>query len=166
MKIWVIVIVAAALIVPILDYCLYYRPEQLVPSILVTFPSNGDDNSVQVMVRNCGQYTRQVGHLWWKRTQVDYVECARDSALDPKPRVVGEFNPAGDAAAKRALFTWACVACKQKLLNSVVVWGGASSKEMTSSPKLPLNLRLNQEDELQVMYTVRSGQMIHWPDVE
>jgi len=158
-KIGVIVVVGAALIVTAMDYRLYSLPDRMrvLPFYWVNNPTQAKDATVYVMVRNCGRYARQTGHWWWKRTPVDYRACAEDDSTAGEVKAIGELPAASDSPPRRVRFTFACVSCAPgKLLRSVTIPLGASAENGALTLKLPPNLRVNQDDELQLLYTPRT----------
>jgi hypothetical protein len=167
MKIGAVIIVGAALIVAMLDYRLYSLPEEVRVLSHATVSASGADANVYLMVRNCGRYAQQTGSWWWKRTEVDYRACTNDPATAGEPRVIGDFKPVGGSAAHRIYFALACVSCKPgRALSAVTIWLGASPENGMATMRLPLDLRFNPEDELQLMYTPLTDTQVGLPVVE
>jgi hypothetical protein len=156
----VLLLAAAAVAIPGLEYFLYSMPPQVKQIGVQGAPLSGDDANVYLIVSNCGRYANWPGIGWWKHLEVDYRACASDPAtVVGIPTVVGQFRQPGDAQLVRAQSTWACVSCKQDLqLDGVAIPLGTRPEEAATTVQLPLNLRLSPVETLQIVYSPRLEQ--------
>lgn len=155
-------LVVTLLLVTVLDNRLYSLPEQVRVLFSVNLPAgapgNNNDNKVSVMIRRCGKYASRTGMWWWQRTQVDFKACAYDAATEGERKVIGEFPPGGNAPPILMLFTFGCVYCGPRHLTSVRIPFGAASEQASGTLKLPVDLRLEPDELLQLMYVPRTDQ--------
>jgi hypothetical protein len=173
MKRWAIVIavVAAALVVTMADYRLASLPPRMLMFRWYPMDTTDKDPNVYIMVRNCARYAHSSGMWWWKRTQVDYVPCSADPATETELKVIGQIKQEGSAPPVRIHLFYACVTCQAgRLLSAVTIPLPPTAEDAAPVLTIPLQLRLNPEDELQLLFTPKTApgapQSTGMPDVE
>lgn len=149
-----IAIVGAALVVAAVNHFLYRLPPQTVVVLRSGVPTAQPDAKVYLMIRDCRRYTRRTGQWWWKRSQVDFLGCVGDPATEGEMKVIGEIPLAEHSAPLLSRYTFACDFCGQgRLLHSVEIPLGVRREQGAATLQMPPNLRLHEEEALQLMYT-------------
>jgi hypothetical protein len=162
MKIWAtILVIVAVLAVAELNYCMFVPPGQVL-LLFVLFgsgaPGGEKDPNVYLAVRNCGSYAHRSGFWWWERAQVDFKACTQDPAARGPVKVVAQLQPDVNLFPGRVVFTFACPFCRQgRLVHAVKIPLGANPEDAAHTLKLPLDIRLEPDQELQLVYTPKAA---------
>jgi hypothetical protein len=149
----ILLLVAAALVLPVLNYRLYTMPDQLKQLDVETAPLVPDDANVYLIVSSCGRYLNRSGFWWWKRMEVDYRACSNDpSTVEGTPVIIGQFRQPGAARKIRVQSTWACLLCKGDWHIIAVEIPLGTRPEETAKMRIPVDIHLSPQEELQILF--------------